>query len=76
MVNAAFALDPASPPLFADLGDDIARPHSRHEFGDVASTFANADRVIDFHIDVHRQQNMPPWRDAAASQAGMPAWLP
>ena len=59
VVNAAFALDPASPPLFANLGDNIARPHSRHEFGDVASTFANADRVIDFHIDVHRHQNVP-----------------
>ena len=59
VVNAAFALDPSSPPLFANLGDNIARPHSRNEFGDVASTFANADRVIDFHIDVHRHQNVP-----------------
>jgi carbon-monoxide dehydrogenase large subunit len=59
VMNAAFALDPSSPPLFANLGDNIARPHSRHEFGDVASTFANADRVIDFHIDVHRHQNVP-----------------
>src|ERR1039457_2812659 len=59
VMNAAFALDPSSPPLFANLGDNIARPHSRNEFGDVASTFANADRVIDFHIDVHRHQNVP-----------------
>src|ERR1035438_891399 len=59
VMNASFALDPSSPPLFAHLGDNIARPHSRHEFGDVASTFANADRVIDFHIDVHRHQNVP-----------------
>jgi carbon-monoxide dehydrogenase large subunit len=59
VVNAAFALDPSSPPLFANLGDNIARPHSRNEFGDVASTFAHADRVIDFHIDVHRHQNVP-----------------
>ena len=59
VVNAAFALDPSSPPLFANLGDNIARPHSRNEFGDVASTFANADRVVDFHIDVHRHQNVP-----------------
>jgi carbon-monoxide dehydrogenase large subunit len=59
VVNAAFALDPGSPPLFANLGDNIARPHSRHEFGDVAGTFAGADRVIDFHIDVHRHQNVP-----------------
>ena len=59
VANAAFALDPSSPPLFANLGDNIARPHSRKEFGDVAATFANADRVMDFHIDVHRHQNVP-----------------
>jgi aerobic carbon-monoxide dehydrogenase large subunit len=57
--NAAFALDQGSPPVFANLGDNIARPHSRSEFGDVAATFARADRVIDFHIDVHRHQNVP-----------------
>src|SRR5215831_1505434 len=59
VTNASFALDPGSPPLFANLGDNIARPHSRSEFGDVSATFANADRVIDFHIDVHRHQNVP-----------------
>src|ERR1700726_2202971 len=59
VVNAAFALDPSSPPLFANLGDNISRPHSRTEFGDVAGTFADADRVVDFHIDVHRHQNVP-----------------
>jgi carbon-monoxide dehydrogenase large subunit len=59
VVSAAFALDPGSPPLFANLGDNIARPHSRQEFGDVAGTFAQADRVADFHIDVHRHQNVP-----------------
>jgi aerobic carbon-monoxide dehydrogenase large subunit len=59
VVDAAFALDPGSPPLFANLGDNIARPHARSEFGDVADTFASADRIIDFHIDVHRHQNVP-----------------
>ncbi len=59
VANAAFALDPGSPPLFANLGDNIARPHARKEFGDVSGTFANADRVIDYHIDVHRHQNVP-----------------
>jgi aerobic carbon-monoxide dehydrogenase large subunit len=59
VVNAAFALDPSSPPLFANLGDNIARPHSRSEFGDVPATFENADRIMDFHIDVHRHQNVP-----------------
>src|ERR1700733_8584753 len=59
VVTAAYALDPGSPPLFANLGDNIARPPSRHEFGDVSGTFAGADRVIDVHIDVHRHQNVP-----------------
>ncbi len=59
VTNASFALDPSSPPLFDNLGDNIARPHSRSEFGDVSATFANADRVIDFRIDVHRHQNVP-----------------
>src|SRR5215469_11130157 len=59
VVDAAFALDPGSPPLFANLGDNIARPHSRSEFGDVSATFAHADLVTDFHIDVHRHQNVP-----------------
>src|SRR5580692_11476046 len=59
VTNATFALDPSSPPLFANLGDNIARPHARSEFGDVSGTFAHADRVTDFHIDVHRHQNVP-----------------
>jgi aerobic carbon-monoxide dehydrogenase large subunit len=59
VTDAAFALDPSSPPLFANLGDNIARTHSRNEFGDVPATFADADRVFDFRIDVHRHQNVP-----------------
>ena len=59
VTNASFALDPASPPLFANLGNNIASPQTRHEFGDVAATFAGADRVYDFHVDVHRHQNVP-----------------
>jgi aerobic carbon-monoxide dehydrogenase large subunit len=59
VANASFALDPSSPPLFANLGDNISRPHSRKEFGDVPATFGAADRVLDFHIDVHRHQNVP-----------------
>jgi len=59
VTNASFALDPSSPPLFENLGDNIARPHSRSEFGDVAATFAGADQVTDVHIDVHRHQNVP-----------------
>jgi carbon-monoxide dehydrogenase large subunit len=59
VTNASVALDPGSPPLFANLGDNIASPHSRSEFGDVAATFAAADRVFDFRVGVHRHQNVP-----------------
>jgi carbon-monoxide dehydrogenase large subunit len=59
VTNASFALDPSSPPVFANLGDNIARLHSRSEFGDVSGAFANADRIFDFHVDVHRHQNVP-----------------
>jgi aerobic carbon-monoxide dehydrogenase large subunit len=59
VTTASFALDPSSPPLFANLGDNIVRPHSRSEFGDVSATFDHADRVVDFRIDVHRHQNVP-----------------
>src|SRR5690348_4163973 len=59
VTHASFALDPSSPPLFANLGDNIARPHTRSEFGDVSATFADADRVMDFRISVHRHQNVP-----------------
>src|ERR1700751_2390109 len=59
VTNASFALDPSSPPLFANLGDNIASPHSRSESGDVAATFAQADRIFDFRIGVHRPQNVP-----------------
>jgi carbon-monoxide dehydrogenase large subunit len=45
--------------VFADLGDNIIGPRRRSEHGDVAGTFAGADRVAEFHIDVHRHQNVP-----------------
>ena len=59
VTSAAAALDPGSPPLFASLGDNIIGPHRRSEFGDVAGTFAGADLVAGFHLDVHRHQNVP-----------------
>jgi carbon-monoxide dehydrogenase large subunit len=59
IATAATALDAASPRLFANLDDNIIGPHKRNEFGDVAGTFKNADRVEEFHIDVHRHQNVP-----------------
>src|SRR5580693_9617400 len=59
VVSAAVALDAGSPRLFDNLGDNIIGPHKRSEFGDVAGTFAAADRVAEFRIDVHRHQNVP-----------------
>jgi aerobic carbon-monoxide dehydrogenase large subunit len=59
IASAAVALDAGSPPVFANLGDNIIGPHKRSEFGDVAGTFAAAARVEEFRIDVHRHQNVP-----------------
>ena len=59
VVSAEAALDAGSPPVFANLGNNIIGPHKRSEFGDVAGTFAAADRVAEFHLDVHRHQNVP-----------------
>src|ERR1700734_1691461 len=59
VATAATALDAGSPRLFANLDDNVIGPHKRTEFGDVAGTFAGADLVAGFHIDVHRHQNVP-----------------
>jgi carbon-monoxide dehydrogenase large subunit len=59
VVTAASALDPGSVPVFADLGSNVIGPPRRGEFGDVAGVFAAADRVAEFHFDVHRHQNVP-----------------
>ena len=59
VASAAVALDAGSAPLFANLGDNIIGPRKRSEFGDVSGTFAGADRVAEFRIDVHRHQNVP-----------------
>ena len=59
VVSAAVALDPGSQPVFASLGSNVIGPRKRDEFGDVAGTFAAADRIAEFHIDVHRHQNVP-----------------
>ena len=37
VVSAASALDAGSPPVFANLGDNIIGPHKRSEFGDVVA---------------------------------------
>src|ERR1700749_2865425 len=57
--SATAALDAGSTPVFANLGNNIIGPRKRSEFGDVAGTFAAADRIAEFHLDVHRHQNVP-----------------
>jgi aerobic carbon-monoxide dehydrogenase large subunit len=59
VASAAAALDAGSLPVFANLGNNIIGPHKRSEFGDVAGVFAAADRIAEFHLDVHRHQNVP-----------------
>ena len=59
VVSAASALDPGSVPVFVDLGSNIIGPPRRGEFGDVGGVFAAADRIAEFHFDVHRHQNVP-----------------
>jgi carbon-monoxide dehydrogenase large subunit len=58
VANAAAALDPDSTPVFAALGSNVIGRTGRR-YGDVAGTFAAADQVAEFHLDVHRHQPVP-----------------
>ena len=60
VVTAADALDPSSPPIFEDLGEQRRPARTRRTtFGDVDGAFAGADRVVAVHIGQHRHQNVP-----------------
>ena len=66
VVNAAFALDPSSPPLFANLGDNIARLRA-------ASTATSPARsrpliALSTSTSTCTGTRTCPWRDAAASR--------
>jgi aerobic carbon-monoxide dehydrogenase large subunit len=52
------ALDPAKPPLFDELGDNV-NLRGEMTLGDIDAAFAKADRVVRATIDVHRQHPMP-----------------
>jgi carbon-monoxide dehydrogenase large subunit len=54
----AAAMDPATPPLFADLDDNVLyRASSTH--GDVDAVFAHAGRVVRATFEQHRLANVP-----------------
>jgi carbon-monoxide dehydrogenase large subunit len=57
-MTAAQALDPATPALFEDLGDNIASQGTQ-SWGDVDAAFAAADRVIRETFVQHRYANVP-----------------
>ena len=52
------ALDPAKPPLFDEIGDNIAFS-GEMALGDVDAAFARADRVVRATVSVHRHQPVP-----------------
>jgi carbon-monoxide dehydrogenase large subunit len=58
IVSYEDALDPAKPPLFDELGDNIAFT-SEMALGDVDAAFAKADRVVRASISVHRHAPVP-----------------
>lgn len=58
VVTYADALDPSRPPVFDEVGDNIAFT-AQMAVGDVEAAFAKADRIIEATISVHRHQNVP-----------------
>jgi len=58
IVTYEHALDPSRPPIFDELGDNIAFT-AEMAMGDIDAVFAKADRIIDATISVHRHQNVP-----------------
>jgi carbon-monoxide dehydrogenase large subunit len=54
----AAALDPANPPLFDDLGDNVVY-RGASTYGDVDGAFAEADRVVRASFCQHRLANVP-----------------
>ncbi|HEY1291520.1 MAG TPA: xanthine dehydrogenase family protein molybdopterin-binding subunit [Chloroflexota bacterium] len=54
----AQALAPSSPPIFDDLGDNVAIDFPQ-TFGDVDGAFAKADRVIKHTFHQHRYAHVP-----------------
>jgi carbon-monoxide dehydrogenase large subunit len=58
VVTYEHALDPNRPPLYDELGDNIALT-GEMMLGDVDAAFAEADRVVQATVEVHRHQPVP-----------------
>ena len=56
--NMEVALDPASAPLYEEVGDNIVY-HDTFTYGDVDAAFSSADRVINETFRQHRYINVP-----------------
>src|SRR5438067_1320299 len=52
------ALDPQSPPLYEEVGDNISY-HDTFTYGDIEAAFSAADRVISETFRQHRYINVP-----------------
>jgi aerobic carbon-monoxide dehydrogenase large subunit len=59
VASAEAALDPASHPIFEDIGSNVIVKHDPVVYGDVDGAFARADRIVRAHIAQHRHQNVP-----------------
>ncbi len=59
VATADQALDPASPPVFDELGSNVLMAPPARTYGDVAGAFGRADGVLRFRLDQHRHQNVP-----------------
>jgi carbon-monoxide dehydrogenase large subunit len=58
VVTYADALDPSSPVIFEELGDNLAL-EGELMIGDIDAAFAKADRVVSASVSVHRHQPVP-----------------
>lgn len=58
VVSYADALDPAKPPIFEEIGDNI-NLQTALPLGDTDAAFAKADRVVRAQVRVHRHQPVP-----------------
>jgi carbon-monoxide dehydrogenase large subunit len=59
VMTADQALNPASPPIFEQLGSNVLVPSNVRSFGDVDGIFYRSDRILTATISQHRHQNVP-----------------